>query len=776
MSESFWKRLSLITGLMTLASIFGLLIFVANLEIKDLDLWLHLGVGKYIVQHNFHVPNVDILSCTIPGRPWINHEWLFQVILYLISAKWGMDGLITMQVVLVTVTMLILFFLGYNREKQLSSIFILLLVSLVYQGRFTIRPDLYSLLFFALYIFILSFYLDRRWSIYALFVIQLIWTNMHGFFFFGPLFVLIGFCAEWTKRHVKLPYEWNKIGRLTNDEYRRMKVILTVVILACLINPMGIKGAWYPIGVFFQISGDSKIFFDKIIELKRPITAANIFSTADYPFYKLLILLSALSFFYNRRKIDIGGFIFWLIFLFFSLAAVRNLIFFAFAAYLVFVTNALTITYTQILPIRLTDKRFLYMVSIFTKAMLLIWVIHFWTQISFNGYFDFDTYERKSEFGGISQRNYPIKAADFLVANKIKGDFFNDFNSGAYLVGRCYPDIRVYIDGRTEVYGPEFFRHYTDMWEKNNADIFAEELEKYHLTGVFLNSVYQPIPRDILKYLYESKEWVPVYFDYDGVIFLKDIEKNRSVIERQAIDLARWQPIELDIYRLGAKQVLPYRYANRAYTLMDMGLYGPAAAEARAALAVNPDYGPPYKILGKIYAERKQYEQAFKYFRFAAIIYPGNKKLKTNLASAYYDLGKYEYAAQEYEKIIEAWPNDPKAYYLLARTFARQARYDKALSTLQSVIKIKAGSPTDILEIGDIAFAEKAYDVAKRIYELAVQAGKPSGEAHLKLGQTYHKLGDDVAVRDQVAKGLAAEPDNEEIKKQLQELEASLAP
>ena len=40
---------------------------------------------------------------------------------------------------------------------------------------------------------------------------------------------------------------------------------------------------------------------------------------------------------------------------------------------------------------------------------------------------------------------------DFLVANKVKGNFFNDFNSGAYLVGRCSPNIKVFIDGRTEV-------------------------------------------------------------------------------------------------------------------------------------------------------------------------------------------------------------------------------------------------------------------------------------------------------------------------------------
>jgi len=268
LSDAFWKRLSIIVGLFLLAAVFAVHIFVANMEIKDLDLWLHIGVGRYIVQHGFHIPSVDVLSCSIAGKPWINHEWLFQVLVYFIYQNWGADGLITMQTVLVTVTLLTLLLLGYNNEKQLATIFCLLLVSLVYQGRFTTRPDLFSLLFFSLYIYFLSLYIDRKWSVAVLFIIQVLWTNMHGFFFFGPLFVLIGLTAEWLKRHVRLPYEWNKMGRLTNEEYRRLKIILVTVVLACFVNPLTVKGAVYPLHVFWQISGESKIFFDKALRKK----------------------------------------------------------------------------------------------------------------------------------------------------------------------------------------------------------------------------------------------------------------------------------------------------------------------------------------------------------------------------------------------------------------------------------------------------------------------------------------------------------------------------
>ena len=57
------------------------------------------------------------------------------------------------------------------------------------------------------------------------------------------------------------------MGRLDDEEYRRLKWIFLFVVLACLLNPQTVRGALYPVKVFFQISGESKIFFDNIVEL-----------------------------------------------------------------------------------------------------------------------------------------------------------------------------------------------------------------------------------------------------------------------------------------------------------------------------------------------------------------------------------------------------------------------------------------------------------------------------------------------------------------------------
>ncbi len=48
--------------------------------ILDPDIWWHLKVGDWILQHRA-VPSVGILSRTASTRPWIAYSWGFEVVL-----------------------------------------------------------------------------------------------------------------------------------------------------------------------------------------------------------------------------------------------------------------------------------------------------------------------------------------------------------------------------------------------------------------------------------------------------------------------------------------------------------------------------------------------------------------------------------------------------------------------------------------------------------------------------------------------------------------------
>ncbi len=654
MSDFFWRKLNHIAGFFAIGAFFALAAFISNLEIKDLDLWLHLKTGKIIVESGA-VPNHDVLSSTIAGKSWHNHEWLFQAIVYLIKSAWGFNALITMQSVVVCLTFLVLLYIGYRSDRQWLSVFVMLLVLMVYQSRFTIRPDIFSLLFFAINMYVLAIHLDKRISILVLALVQVLWANMHGFFFFGPLLVLIAIASETIKRKVPLPYEWNNMGRLTDEEFRRLWIILGVLLGMCLLNPVGLEGALYPLKVLFQSAGDSKIFFKHISELQPPFS----FGRFEHIHYKILILISFFSFFFNRRMIDISVFLVWLVFLLFSLIAIRNMVFFACAAYLVILVNSMTINLDDIVPFRFSSPKFKDITGIMAKIALIIWMASYGQGMADNGYFDFDTFERKSEYGGVSKRSFPYKAVDFLNANKIKGNFFNDFNSGAYLVGRTVPRIKVFIDGRTEVYGGKFFEDYLEIWYKGNKKSFQAAAKRYSLTGAFLNGANQQIPPKAIRMFNGLKDWKLVYFDDDAMIYLKKSPQNQQLIDRFAIDLTKWKAPRFDLQKLGPKRVSPYQYIQRARSLMAIKLDGPALEELKIAQRIAPDTVEIYQLMGDIYGHQKKYRLAFEHFRVATMYAP-NKYNRKGLAWSYLQLGNYAAALVQYERLLAENPGDAK--------------------------------------------------------------------------------------------------------------------
>ncbi|MBN1869480.1 MAG: tetratricopeptide repeat protein [Candidatus Omnitrophica bacterium] len=770
MTDHFWKKANHLFGFLPLAAIFALLVVSANVEIKDLDLWLHLAMGRFITLHRT-VPSVDVLSCSIAGAPWVNHEWLFQVMVYNIFHLWGASGLIMMQVVVVSLTMLLLLCIGYDKNRQLLTTIILFLVYMIYQQRFTIRPDLFSLLFFTVYIFVLSLHIDKKWSLPVLFFTQVLWSNTHGFFFFGPLFVLIGIVSEWMRRNVYLPYEWNESGRLNDDEYHRIKKIFIYVVVACLFNPLLAVGAWYPISVFFSLSGENKIFFEVIQELRQSITPQTLFDQSQYGYYKLMIVISFISFIFNRRRIDVSALLFWLVFLVFSLKAVRNTPFFAFAAYLVFITNIVNINADDIIPIRFTQKKFQYLTAMIVKILFLLWVFGFYQEISLRSYYDFDRYELKSEYGGISQSSYPDKAVDFLVVHQVKGNFFNDFNSGAYLLGRTHPDIKVFIDGRTEVYGGTFFQMYKKIWEDGDVELFEKIVKRYKITGALLNSSRQMIPEKILSYLFQHEDWRLVYFDYDAVIFLKNNPMNKPLIDQFEIDLARWKAPEIDLYKFGTLRVKPYRPYYRAYTLESLGFDDAALEELDQAIRVDPFYADAFDLAGKIYAKRKEYRKAFEHFRIAVTASPRTKKMRFNLALSYFDLGEYEGAVKQYKTISKMWPNDPKGHFLLTKSRIMNGQYAEAIMALKQAHQLSPQDVKDPLELGDMMFEQKAYKEAKEAYFIALKTNKEQEVIYKKLGFVSLSMGDKQQAKQEFEKALAVTPDNEEIKSVLKDLD-----
>lgn len=713
--ESVNTKIKFILDRLLIVFFFTILGIYGSREICDLDLWLHLKTGEIIFKSRA-VPLFDIYSFTLGHKIWINHEWLFQLISYLFFSAAKADGLIIMQNLLLIFTFLTLFFIGFDRKNHMFVFVVLYLTLLTCAYRFTIRPDIFSLFFLALYLAILKSFTEKKTNyVWILPLLQIIWTNLHGFSFTGPLIVFIFLIGELIKRTLWLPATWKQTRRLNNPQFMKLSIILFLMAASSIVNPHGIEGAFYPFSVLGQISGEGKVVFKYIQELARPITFKTLFNTEYFIFYKIFILISLFSFRINRKHIDIADFILWAAFLAFSFIAVRNIAYFAIVAtYCIFSNIHLAFKNKDVPLFQKLPKRMRNISYYAVLAVFFYFPAKGAAKYIESANFNFNTYELKSSMWGISELRYPKKAVDFLINHKLPKHIFNDFNSGAYIIGRAAPQRLVFIDGRTELYGPAFFNNYVALCE-GKKDVLEKTLADYNIKGAFLTNGDNRLQISLLKYFFKNPQWEVVYFDENAIIFLRNCKETSELIKEFRVDLNNWMPPEPEFLKLGIAFRYPWPYVERGRILDILGCHRACAKEAEIALKIMPNNALALKYMSNYYFKEKDYEKAYEYARNSLIYDPHDIMLRTKLALIYHKLNDGEKATKLIDAIIKNSPKFAYAYYIKAE-IAKDINIKEALQLLKKATDM---APTisqyhvllgDLLEKeGDAAAAQNAY-------------------------------------------------------------------
>jgi hypothetical protein len=190
----------------------------------DADLWGHLRFGLDLLRDG-HLTAIDPYSFT-QDIPWINHEWLSEVVLALAYRAGGVTGMLLLKTAILGTAFYLL--AGVARQAENQYRWWLLTVSIVgvLTAAGTFRPQIWTVLGLA----ILCNCLSRRASLLWLPVVFAVWANMHGGWVVG-----IGVAGLWL------------VGRIvdTRDLWgqRREALLLMLSVLATLINPYG-WGLW----------------------------------------------------------------------------------------------------------------------------------------------------------------------------------------------------------------------------------------------------------------------------------------------------------------------------------------------------------------------------------------------------------------------------------------------------------------------------------------------------------------------------------------------------
>lgn len=179
-----WLQLSVLAALLVLV---GAPSFQLKFSVLDLDVWWHLKVGDWIVQHAAF-PHTGILSRSAAARPWAAYSWGYEVLLSRLYQWFGLIGIALYGTML---TLMVAFSIYWMLRRLSGSFWMacVLAVLCCYAFLFLMmpRPVFFSI---ALLGATLTLLLEAQRTrdirkLYWLPLIFLLWANLHIQFIYG---------------------------------------------------------------------------------------------------------------------------------------------------------------------------------------------------------------------------------------------------------------------------------------------------------------------------------------------------------------------------------------------------------------------------------------------------------------------------------------------------------------------------------------------------------------------------------------------------------------
>jgi len=405
-------------------AIITILIYTFCDGINGNDFWWHIKAGEWIVQNKM-IPTKDIFSWygIEQGVPWIAHEWLAEVILYLIHRNWGDFGIFTFAVLNAFMVFVLIWFhtKKFTKQNILLSALYYVFFAVTAGAFFYGRPHVFSYILLFLSLKVLYQYYEEHKSkgIYLLPLIAIVWSNVHGgssnlIYLLCIIFLVAGICNI-------------RIGCVTGDKFSkkwavRLFVISCLTVAALAVNPYGINILKYP----YENMSD-KLMISLISEWQAP-DAKNI---GQLLLFYMPIGFLTVGFVAHNKKIRLIDLLIFFVFVFLFFRSIRFIMLWYIAA------GFSSFRYLPELKVKAVEKKREVIVCVIAFVALIITTI--------------TAFERIQK--GVEENTLITKIMSVEMLEVVKKEnpqrLFNDYNLGECLI---YENIPVFLDGRADVY------------------------------------------------------------------------------------------------------------------------------------------------------------------------------------------------------------------------------------------------------------------------------------------------------------------------------------
>jgi hypothetical protein len=475
----------------------------------DGDLGRHLTIGQYIMDSH-SIPTRDIFSHTMAGAPLTPHEWLAEIPYALADRLGGLNGVVLLCALLISFTFTLSFRQSYARGSLvLLALGWTILAAAASSLHWLARPHLFTLLIVPLW----TGELERirqgttsRWWLLPL--LMLLWANLHGAFIAGFAIWGMYLVGEAWDRWSDSAAEGKKEDVLSESPSVSNRVLLILLLggatsfLATFINPSG----WH---LWATSLGYLRNRY--LVSHTAEYLPPNFHNPSTWPFL-LMLLISLLLLGRQRGKLPAVSVLLLAVWTVMGLYSVRNIPIYALvAAPILAELSAEQVGQCRFLGAfeRLNQRLEAVEASlrgVLWPALLVLLV----SLALFRG--------GSLDSGGVGNRFdpavFPVGAVDWLQANPPRGEVFNYFPWGGYLLYRAWPEHKVFIDGQTDFYGEALTRQYERV-------ITLGDGWRQVLAGYQVNWVLMPTGSPLITALQADRIWSQIYQDSTATIMLR---------------------------------------------------------------------------------------------------------------------------------------------------------------------------------------------------------------------------------------------------------------
>ena len=480
----------------------------------DPDLWWHLRTGQWIVETG-HVPHSDPFSFTRAGHSWVSHEWLSEVVFYELWKHGGAAALIVFSAIITTAGFMLLYLRcpGKKHWAAAATAF----GALASAPSWGVRPQMFTFTLASLLLWLLEAGTKleagtatkkaRPRLLLWIPPLFLLWLNLHAGFALGPALLFaygIGLLVE------------TAVGDTPWQDARPILLRVLLVLLACLalvpLNPSGAQLYRYP---FDTLRSPAMRSF--IVEWFSP----DFHEWLYRPFLLVwLLLLIALASSRSRPK---GRVIVPLLLTAFAaLDAVRHIPIFVLLAIPVIAAALPAVSAAPAVakphPI---SSRFRPLFNGAVLMLMAVLALVKWVTLARNQ-------------NAAEAEQFPKKAVAFLRASDQPRKVFVYYDWGGYAIWKLYPEYRVFVDGRADLYG---------------ADLQSKDLLRQFETAVQLRTGWQdvldswkveaallPPSCALAQALLLDPNWHVAFRDSKAIILVRTLVRTHPAVARSPQD------------------------------------------------------------------------------------------------------------------------------------------------------------------------------------------------------------------------------------------------